>query len=315
MPGSAGNEQIIAYDSDGDGAAGGRVAPHRAVAKRAEVVLMQQQSFRSVGGREEGRRQLTGLGEAYGELCRGAPLSVWVVAPACAPRGAGEGSKKETPTTAVLRTPEKRRSACDGGILVPTPKTGGGVCGYRSPLPRKTFPPSILSAPSPVSPCKGSPLGSEGSAAKSGCASSRAAESQPLTPDASTTTSLLSQAERSAAELLAHDIDSVARECWRESQQQLSPSAIYAEDDRLAAFAAAANTTSSNGERKRKRHCGVRDSVPPGSFVDGTARCLQFEPDSCSVRPLRPSVSGMVQQHFNKLTQQRLALQCFTLPY
>ncbi|RNF06548.1 hypothetical protein TraAM80_03966 [Trypanosoma rangeli] len=314
MTAFTGNEKIIAYDSDGDDAGRINVAPHRAVSKRAEIVLIQQKSFRSVGGREAGRQQLTELGGAYGELCRGAPLSVWVVDPACIPHSESRGDKNEPLATTLLRTPEKNRNTGVDEIFVPNSKTGGRVCGYRSPLPKKKMLSSNVSDFSQVSTCKGSPLASQEPRRKNDSASSTAEDSPLLTPGGWTTTSLLSQAERSAVELLAHDVDGVARECWRESQQQLSPFAIYAEDDGLA-FASAANTTSSGGRKKRKRLCEARDSVTPEGFADETARCLQFEPESCSMRPLRPSVSGMMQKRFNKLTQQRLALQCLLLPY
>ncbi|EKF39076.1 hypothetical protein MOQ_000703 [Trypanosoma cruzi marinkellei] len=306
----AGKEQIIACDSDSDDSVVGDVAPHRTVAKRAEMILAQQQRFRSVGEREAGRRELTSLGGAYGEFCRGAPLSIWVPEPAYTSRKRSESDKNEACATAALRTPEKNRNARDDEFLVPNPKTGGRVCGYRSPLPKKTTPPSVVSDISFASAaCKGDAWGSQESIGRN---SSTASEVVPLTPDGSATSSLLSQAERSAVELLAHDIDSITRECWRASQEQLLPSAIYAEEDRLTA--AAAHTTSPSGTAKRKRLRGVCGVATPEKVNDGTARCLQFETDS-SMRLLRPSVSEMVLKRFNEQTQQRLASRCFMLPY
>ncbi|KAF8281169.1 hypothetical protein TcBrA4_0087560 [Trypanosoma cruzi] len=306
MTAPAGREQIIAYNSDSDDSVVEDVAPHRTVAKRAEMILAQQQRFRSVGEREAGKRELNSLGGAYGEFCRGAPLSIWVAETACTPRKLSKSDKNEACATAALQTPEKNRNARDDEILVPSPKTGGRVCGYRSPLPKKTTPPSIVSDISLASACKGGAWGSQESIGRN---SSTASEVVPLTPDGSATSSLLSQAECSAVELLAYDIDSVTRECWRASQEQLLPSAIYAEEDRLAA--AAAHTTSPGGTAKRKR---PRGAATPERVNDGTARCLQFETDS-SMRSLRPSVSEMVLKRLNKQTQQRLASRCFMLPY
>ncbi|KEG13963.1 hypothetical protein DQ04_00691090 [Trypanosoma grayi] len=335
-------EQIIVYDSESDDVVAGGETPSRTVAQRAELILFRQQCCGSAGERNVGRQQLADLGGAYSKLCRGSPLSLWVV-----------GATHAQPTTANAlehpleqassHTPKKNRDAPHDDLIVPSP-TGGSVYGCRSPLPKKAVWDSTLSDLSSVSAGNASSARRRGNERRRRSFSAAAMEEEeeerlpqcsssfnstaspsqalPLTPDSLTTESMLSQAELSAVHILAHDIEGVAPACWRASHVQLSPCAIYAEDDKMrhrvtaaadvapditSPAAVSSATASTTAKRKRVRvQLGV---VSPFDANEHTARRLHFDTEDF-VKPSRPSVSGTAMRWYNDKAQQRVGMCC-----
>ncbi|ORC83893.1 uncharacterized protein TM35_000541170 [Trypanosoma theileri] len=297
--------------------------------RRAAAILQQQRSEQTAGGREAARQKLERLGGAYGELSRGAPLALWHV------HHSHHDKKRQTPLQENKKgkekieekekgrecTPERSGShAQHEELVLPSPKRKG-LCGCRSPLPKKKFAEkSDVCTAAAAALGKVSPIPEDFSTAS-------LSQTLPLTPDQLTSSSLLSPAELSAVELLAHDIEGVSPRCWQLSQEQLSPSAIYAEDDRKLHAAAAAATeaatagirslgrkTFSSASARQKRARSALDAAVHSEIDDRTARCLHFDAEE-SVKPQRPSVSGMVLRRYNELTQQRMATQFLVLPY